>query len=623
MMPTRDWLKLGLAVAGATILVLVVIFPLGDYLSQPLGERLDGQADGSEHPRYLSEGLDPAWQPLRTPIIFIPGFLGSKIACGTRELWPGIGPDLQGELLDMRLADDGVSNQTEGSCNSLAAPTGELVGYDEAVEFLKELAPNDHYLYAYDWRKSPQRALFGLDRLVERARCGGSLPPGETTCSSPVFNKVVLMAHSMGGLVARWYIDDPAKAAKINRALTIGTPYWGSAKAVFPLAAGIAFNELDPTLDNDDVKLFARNLQGLYFLYPSTPYGPWLQVGPPRAPPLDRPSLLDYVSSELAGNRTLIERALDDHAGYLDTFRTNGVDYQVLVGRGFNTIERVRLIPRGTTPGFTVPGDYVVVGYANGDATVPVRSAVANAASGSVPVHYACRVRHQPLPGDPAVTERIRDFLVSGEAIEQETSSPASCPASGFEIAIFEIELGPARASESGATRSPSGAVSVRSAQAGAAAMTLEEAAQAGLIDLVDLGRQRIVVTDGRTPVELKLSGSRFEFRTTPLSDGVRGAESSYGPLGGEVEIAAGETLAITQDRKPLTPRPDDPSPQPHLQPQVPPQAQSSPQPAATGRPGKCSKLRGKRRTACVRKRCSRLKCKRKKACVKKVTRRR
>ena len=47
------------------------------------------------------------------------------------------------------------------------------------------------------------------------------------------------------------------------------------------------------------------------------------------------------------------------------------------------------------------------------------------------------------------------------------------------------------------------------------------------------------------------------------------------------------------------------------------------PRPPLSPRPGKCSKLKGKRRAACIRKRCSKLKGARRRACVKKVTRRR
>ena len=135
--------------------------------------------------------------------------------------------------------------------------------YDGTVKNLEGLG-RPFYIYTYDWRRSPNAALAGLDELVERAR--------QETGSA----KVVLFAHSMGGLVTRWYIDDAARAAKVSRALTVGTPYWGSAKAWLPLVRGFEsqgfarFNPLDVLIHNPDaMKRWAQNLTGLFYLYPS------------------------------------------------------------------------------------------------------------------------------------------------------------------------------------------------------------------------------------------------------------------------------------------------------------------------------------------------------------------
>ena len=49
----------------------------------------------------------------------------------------------------------------------------------------------------------------------------------------------------------------------------------------------------------------------------------------------------------------------------------------------------------------------------------------------------------------------------------------------------------------------------------------------------------------------------------------------------------------------------------------------TTPPPGSSGRPGKCSKLRGKKRARCIKKRCGKLKGKKKRTCLKKVTRKR
>ena len=80
----------------------------------------------------------------------------------------------------------------------------------------------------------------GAGPQIEIARCGGELPPGLDTCPRPPHPQVVLLGHGLGGLLARAYIDDPARAAKVSRVLTLGTPYRGTPRAMLPLAAGIA-----------------------------------------------------------------------------------------------------------------------------------------------------------------------------------------------------------------------------------------------------------------------------------------------------------------------------------------------------------------------------------------------
>jgi pimeloyl-ACP methyl ester carboxylesterase len=369
------------------------------------------------------------WTPApKNPIIFIHGFLGSRIACGENELWPAL-LTLNPVWLHMQLAPDGISN-FPGPCSGIAGPTGllETVGpkpvYRSTVDFLRRIAPHDHDVYFWDWRKSPELAIGKLDRLVDeaRAKAGG--------------RKVVLMAHSMGGLVTRWYIDDPGRASKVARAVTVGAPYWGSPKALFPLAAGVETpipSLFDALLyPNSHVRQFARNLQGLYFLWPSPSYGNWLWHGQQPAP-LDRAELLTFVSDTLNGNSALLARALDEHTAYLDHLKTNGVDYQVVAGTGLDTIVAVEITPLGN-------GDARYhINWGNGDETVALKSATLG---GSLPpgrLHFVCGVEHAELPGHPRVTTRIEDFVLEGRPI---SGSENKCPPPGNEDVSFRLDLG-------------------------------------------------------------------------------------------------------------------------------------------------------------------------------------
>src|SRR4029453_437009 len=50
--------------------------------------------------------------------------------------------------------------------------------------------------------------------------------------------KVTFVCHSMGGLVARWYIEHCGGAEITRKLITLGTPYRGAAKGLEPLVNG-------------------------------------------------------------------------------------------------------------------------------------------------------------------------------------------------------------------------------------------------------------------------------------------------------------------------------------------------------------------------------------------------
>ena len=134
----------------------------------------------------------------RPVVIFLHGYGGSRIACGNKPLWFSVlsgnlglvGPD----LLDMRLGRDGrgLSRAAGGSeCSEHAGVTGllrDVAGgdiYGGASDHFKDIAwPGRAYDYVWDWRKSPEDAVAGLDALVEKARCGGEPPCDTKSCAA-------------------------------------------------------------------------------------------------------------------------------------------------------------------------------------------------------------------------------------------------------------------------------------------------------------------------------------------------------------------------------------------------------------------------------------------------------
>ena len=94
----------------------------------------------------------------------------------------------------------------------------------------------DFFVFAYDWRQeiatgSAPALGAALDRYAEiHARATG-IPARET--------RFLLVAHSMGGLVARTLLrEEPARAARVERLYLVGTPNGGTVEAIKTLAVG-------------------------------------------------------------------------------------------------------------------------------------------------------------------------------------------------------------------------------------------------------------------------------------------------------------------------------------------------------------------------------------------------
>jgi Tol biopolymer transport system component len=485
----------------------------------------------------------PDWEHPGLPIILVPGFAGSRIVCGAQELWPNIAPTIfpvgisTPDFFDMRLASDGISNLPQGTCNPIAGP-GTIVDtvlgsniYKPAMDFLERIAPGRNYTFPWDWRTTPSVSLTEFDAFIDNVRAAHN---GQ---------KVVLMAHSMGGLLSRWYIDDPAHADKVARLLTVGTPYWGSPKALWPLAAGIespTFSNLDPFIDNAEFQQWAVNAFGLYFLYPSSNYGAWLTVTSRGPSALDSAGVLDFVGNDLGGNAALLSQAFTAHATVLDGFKTNGVDYRAVVGTGLNTLGAITIDP------FSVDLTYV-----SGDETVPATSGVQGivglpSLGEAVPIGYACGVSHVDLPGDPQVTDAVQDFLLTGGDLKGLT---APCSTSGFEIVALTVAPSAAPPVSHAASVATTSTTSSSS-------MTLDDAEIADKIDVLRLPTETVIVTNASNPTDFDLPPGTWRVRVTPIADGVKGAPAFYGPISGTATLSTGVTVAVLDNGTPASSAP-------------------------------------------------------------------
>jgi alpha-tubulin suppressor-like RCC1 family protein/pimeloyl-ACP methyl ester carboxylesterase len=313
-------------------------------------------------------------------VVFIPGVMGSNLYDNNNNIsWLSSAKLSPANFLLLGLRSDGfttdcppltpiswcnqhTNNSSIGSKNSIGSKGMVLhtpiknediydtlvknfdpgMGYTEGVDF---------FVFNYDWRKDLGIAAVKLDVYINSIL--------QYTHAS----QVAIVAHSMGGLVARQYISDSTRAKKISKLITIGTPYLGTPKA-FAVLEGLAcmvdliYKDLFGGLclpDRQAGGIMAQNYPGVHELLPSQAYfdvkGSGFIVNSHDVNPsynCPEPDCLSYpetYSPQVATNiNPGIMNLANSFHGNLDySSDWNGVDVTILYGDQVNTIGGIQL----------------------------------------------------------------------------------------------------------------------------------------------------------------------------------------------------------------------------------------------------------------------------------------
>lgn len=188
------------------------------------------------------------------PLIIIPGIMGSTLVdAAGKEVWPISVNNLAFTRYDelMPRADDGI--RAGRLFDEMAGIDfyGKLVKVLESAGKYRQASPGTAatdknqrrlYVFTYDWRKSNFDAVAELHALIEQIR---------RDYGDPAL-KVDIIAHSNGGLIARYYLQygpQPAETRsapkpwndgdqRIRRLAMLGTPNLGSIISVKRLYQG-------------------------------------------------------------------------------------------------------------------------------------------------------------------------------------------------------------------------------------------------------------------------------------------------------------------------------------------------------------------------------------------------
>src|SRR5690606_18369916 len=101
-----------------------------------------------------------------------------------------------------------------------------IQGHPESPE------PENFIPFPYDWRRDNRAAAHRLKEVVERKLGLWRKRPGMSKA------RAILIAHSMGGLVARYYLEVLGGWDSCRALITFGTPHRGSLNALDSLCNG-------------------------------------------------------------------------------------------------------------------------------------------------------------------------------------------------------------------------------------------------------------------------------------------------------------------------------------------------------------------------------------------------
>ena len=160
----------------------------------------------------------------RRPVVVVPGFAGSNLWRGSEQVWPSL--KLFGHPEFLRV---GRPLEARGILDQLVVVPGllKLAQYSALTEYLRQSLDyevgRDLLEFAYDFRQDNRRSAIELGAAIE-----------QWNPAAPI----TIIAHSMGCLIARYYIERLGGKRRVERVVLLGGPHAGNPYAFAGLLSG-------------------------------------------------------------------------------------------------------------------------------------------------------------------------------------------------------------------------------------------------------------------------------------------------------------------------------------------------------------------------------------------------
>ncbi|NKE63209.1 hypothetical protein FXN61_43395 [Lentzea sp. PSKA42] len=343
-------------------------------------------------------------------VVVLPGILGSTLRDKEGMVWEvsgraalravlTLGRHLQRLRLPSGIGDEHPGDGIEpvalmADLHVIPGIWTPLKGYDRVTRRMNSLGytveKGNLLLFAYDWRLSNRYNGALLARRVDEAldRIGPDA-------------KVSFVCHSMGGLVARWCIEQCGIAERTDKLITMGTPYRGAAAALDQLVNGVR-KGLGPLAI--DLTEFARSLPSLHQLLPE-----YACIESPSGLVKTTETTLPEVDTKMVAD------AMAFHGALTDSFADQ--TYAILGGKQ-PTATTARVADGKVTCYRTYEGKELY-----GDATVPMVGAARRDLRLSSNTLHRVTEQHTSLQDNAAVLDMVESFLTSTEIVPRNVTA--------------------------------------------------------------------------------------------------------------------------------------------------------------------------------------------------------
>jgi pimeloyl-ACP methyl ester carboxylesterase len=388
-----------------------------------------------------------AKKPLRDMVVLLPGITGSVLRKGNSDVWAISGQALWrwlasagGTLQSLRLtdADPGDITATRLMPDAHVVPgLVKIDGYSATVRMIDDTfdvvrasltddRPANFIEFPYDWRLDNRIHGRRLAALIEERLPKWRIYSGHSQA------RVIFIAHSMGGLIARHYLEVLEGWRNCRALISFGTPYRGSLNALNFLANGYKKLFVDLT----DVMRSFPSVHQLLPIYEA------LRVGAEYVR-IAETSDVPGIDAELAKDALAFHRDIEDkveaHRQQSD-YRENGYVIVPIVGTRQPTMQSGVLSDRGVTISPELP-PVVDALLADGDGTVPRASAIPIELSDAYRDSFAPE-RHGSLQCNRSILNDVRGRLeqMQVRGLRAVRGSQASPEASERSALAFDLD---------------------------------------------------------------------------------------------------------------------------------------------------------------------------------------